>query len=71
MAHRLVARMPAGSTLVVSSSMPVRDVEAFAVPREDAPTVVANRGVNGIDGVVSTALGVALASAGPDRGAGR
>ncbi len=57
--------MPAGSTLVVSSSMPVRDVEAFAVPREDAPTVVANRGVNGIDGVVSTALGVALASAAP------
>ncbi len=65
LAHRLVARMPAGSTLVVSSSMPVRDVEAFAVPREGFPTVVANRGVNGIDGVVSTALGVALASGGP------
>jgi 2-succinyl-5-enolpyruvyl-6-hydroxy-3-cyclohexene-1-carboxylate synthase len=65
LAHRLVARMPIGSTLVVSSSMPVRDVEAFALPREDFPTVVANRGVNGIDGVVSTALGVALAAAGP------
>jgi 2-succinyl-5-enolpyruvyl-6-hydroxy-3-cyclohexene-1-carboxylate synthase len=65
LAHRLFARMPSASTLVVSSSMPVRDLEAFGLPRPHPPRVVANRGANGIDGVVSTALGVALVSPHP------
>ena len=43
--------------LVIGSSMPVRDVEWWAEPRT-MPTF-SNRGVNGIDGVISTVLGVA------------
>jgi len=49
---------------VVSSSMPVRDLEWFA-PARDGVRVFSNRGVNGIDGVVSTAVGVALSSKTP------
>ena len=37
--------------------MPIRDLEWYAEPVPTAPRVLANRGVNGIDGVVSTALG--------------
>ena len=62
LAHRLFQGMPIGGTLVVSSSMPVRDIESFGSPRPDPPRVLANRGANGIDGVVSTALGVAVAT---------
>jgi 2-succinyl-5-enolpyruvyl-6-hydroxy-3-cyclohexene-1-carboxylate synthase len=58
-ARHTVAATPAGGTLVVSSSMPIRDVEWFSA-RRDGLTVVSNRGANGIDGVVSTAVGVAL-----------
>jgi 2-succinyl-5-enolpyruvyl-6-hydroxy-3-cyclohexene-1-carboxylate synthase len=57
-ARRLLAAVPEGSTVVVSSSMPVRDLETWSQPRS-AVRVLANRGANGIDGVLSTALGVA------------
>ena len=49
-----------GVALVVGSSMPVRDVEWWAQPRRTR--TFSNRGVNGIDGVVSTVLGAAAKS---------
>ncbi len=64
-AAELGAGLPADATLVVASSMPVRDVETFFPARPDPFRVLSNRGANGIDGTVSTALGVAAASPGP------
>jgi 2-succinyl-5-enolpyruvyl-6-hydroxy-3-cyclohexene-1-carboxylate synthase len=64
LARDVVAALPSGALLVLGSSTPVRDVDRLAVPRADI-AVLANRGVAGIDGTISTAVGAALAHGGP------
>jgi 2-succinyl-5-enolpyruvyl-6-hydroxy-3-cyclohexene-1-carboxylate synthase len=64
-AAELGGGLPAEATVVVASSMPVRDAETFFPARERPPRVLANRGANGIDGTVSTAFGVAAVADGP------
>jgi 2-succinyl-5-enolpyruvyl-6-hydroxy-3-cyclohexene-1-carboxylate synthase len=63
-ARAVTAAIPSGGHLVVASSMPVRDVEWFGALRNDI-TVHSNRGANGIDGVIATAIGVAIGSGAP------
>jgi 2-succinyl-5-enolpyruvyl-6-hydroxy-3-cyclohexene-1-carboxylate synthase len=62
---RALAELPAGAILVASSSMPIRDLDIALCARVEPLRVLANRGANGIDGVVSTAVGVAMVSAEP------
>ncbi|MBK5485059.1 2-succinyl-5-enolpyruvyl-6-hydroxy-3-cyclohexene-1-carboxylic-acid synthase [Peribacillus sp. TH16] len=54
--------MPIESTLFVGNSMPIRDLDTFFLNNEKGIKTFANRGANGIDGVVSTALGVSTVS---------
>jgi len=61
LARELVAALPEPATLVLGSSQGPRDVGLTSFAR-DGLRVVANRGVAGIDGTVSTAVGVALAA---------
>ncbi len=64
-ARQVVGAVPVDGTLFVSSSMPVRDVDAFGGTRAEPIRVLGNRGASGIDGIVSTALGVAAGAGRP------
>jgi 2-succinyl-5-enolpyruvyl-6-hydroxy-3-cyclohexene-1-carboxylate synthase len=57
--------LPDGAIVWVSSSMPIRDVEAYFPQSPKRLRLFANRGANGIDGVVSSAAGAALATGAP------
>jgi 2-succinyl-5-enolpyruvyl-6-hydroxy-3-cyclohexene-1-carboxylate synthase len=52
-------------TIWVSSSLPIRDFESYFPPIDRPIEILANRGANGIDGVVSSAAGAAIATRAP------
>jgi len=59
--HFLADLLTDGSLVYVASSMPIRDLEAFLPSCAAKATFLANRGANGIDGLVSSGLGAAAA----------
>jgi 2-succinyl-5-enolpyruvyl-6-hydroxy-3-cyclohexene-1-carboxylate synthase len=58
-AEALLDTVPGRSTLVLGNSLPIRDVETWAAPNDKRLVVHSQRGVSGIDGVISGAAGVA------------
>ena len=62
---QLVDTLPAGATLFAGNSMPVRDLDTCLTGDTRPLRLLANRGASGIDGIVSTALGVSAVSPDP------
>jgi 2-succinyl-5-enolpyruvyl-6-hydroxy-3-cyclohexene-1-carboxylate synthase len=61
----LAGSLPDGATVFVGSSMPIRHVETYFPKDSTKIRFLANRGANGIDGVVSSAVGAAVATGAP------
>ena len=57
--YQLAELLPENSTIFVGNSMPIRDLDSFFHFNQKSIKVMANRGANGIDGTISTALGAA------------
>ncbi len=64
-ARELARALPDGACLFVGSSMPIRHIDRFVAKGAQRLALAGNRGVNGIDGAVATALGMALARRAP------
>jgi 2-succinyl-5-enolpyruvyl-6-hydroxy-3-cyclohexene-1-carboxylate synthase len=59
----LAGLLPGGTTLYIGNSMAVRDLDTFFWSSEQRIRVMGNRGANGIDGIISSALGASAAAA--------
>lgn len=64
LARSVVKAVPSDQVLCLANSNPIRDADLAPV-RADQPPVFANRGLSGIDGTISTAVGIALAASTP------
>jgi 2-succinyl-5-enolpyruvyl-6-hydroxy-3-cyclohexene-1-carboxylate synthase len=64
-ARGVLSSLGESDSLVIGSSMPIRDADMFAAAGGLGPAIFANRGASGIDGTIATAVGIARASGRP------
>ena len=57
--REIIKLIPSGSNLIIGNSLPVRDLDSIAYKTSKRITIHFNRGASGIDGITSTALGIA------------
>ena len=62
--YEFLAQLKEPATVFASNSMPIRDIDTFLSPSPKDVRIVANRGTNGIDGILSSALGYSTATPG-------
>lgn len=60
--NELIKHIPKGSNLMVSNSLPIRDLDLTVSLMQKKINIFHNRGASGIDGIISTALGIAQSS---------
>lgn len=60
--NEIISSLPGKCNLIISNSLPVRDFDSFANTSSKKINVYANRGASGIDGLISTSLGIASQS---------
>lgn len=58
----IINSIPENSNIMISNSMPIRDFDYFVSSSSKKINIYTNRGASGIDGITSTALGIASAS---------
>ncbi|MDP4106344.1 MAG: 2-succinyl-5-enolpyruvyl-6-hydroxy-3-cyclohexene-1-carboxylic-acid synthase [Bacillota bacterium] len=63
--YQMAEILPENANLFVGNSMPIRDLDSFFHNNRKSIRILANRGANGIDGTISTALGAASVSQQP------
>lgn len=61
----LLETIPTKSNMMISNSLPIRDIDFFSSSNQKEINVYCNRGASGIDGIISTALGIAQTSKNP------
>ncbi|MAR15408.1 MAG: 2-succinyl-5-enolpyruvyl-6-hydroxy-3-cyclohexene-1-carboxylic-acid synthase [Candidatus Marinimicrobia bacterium] len=58
--NTIISTMPKNSNLMIGNSSPIRDLDTFTFNLDKKINIYSNRGASGIDGLISTAIGMSI-----------